>query len=182
MKGMIFNEFFEMVDEVFSPEMTEKIIDQAKLPNHGAYTDTGTYDHHDIVRLVTQLSAETGISIPELEQTYGKYLFKKLWVRYSDVIKPSNNVLDFLKSVDAHVHVEVLKLYPDAELPRFECTDIARNKMKMIYRSNHPFQDLAVGLIQGAADHFKQKIHIASTLLPATTDKKFNVEFTITRE
>lgn len=182
MKGMIFNELFEMIDEVFSLETTEKIIKKANLSNHGAYTDVGTYDHQEIIRLIAALSAETGISEIQLQYAYGKYLFQKLWKRYGDVVEPIQDVLTLLKTVDNHIHVEVLKLYPDAEFPKFECTSLENNKMQMIYRSNHPFWHLAEGLMQGAALHYNQKIHIERFMLPASVEKKFNVQFIITRE
>lgn len=182
MKGMIFTEFLDMVCQIFSPEMVEKIIDESHLPNQGAYTDVGTYDHQEMIRLITALSKETGISIPELQIIYGKHLFKKLFSRYPHIIKHSNNVFEFLNSVDGHIHVEVLKLYPEAELPRFQCEIISSDQMTMAYHSNHPFQDLAEGLIQGAADHFHEKIHVQRTALKQSEAKKYNMLFTLTRE
>ncbi len=182
MKGMIFTEFLEMVGQVFSPAMVEKIIDESQLPNQGAYTDVGTYDHQEIIRLIAALSKETGISIPELQLIYGKHLFKKLFTRYPHIIQRTNNVFEFLNSVDGHIHVEVLKLYPEAELPRFQCKIISPDQMTMAYHSNHPFQDLAEGLMQGAADHFHEKIRVQRTALKSTEVKKYNVLFTLTRE
>lgn len=178
---MIFTEFLDMVGQVFSPAMVEKIIDAAQLPNQGAYTDVGTYDHQEMIRLITALSKETGISISELQIIYGKHLFKKLFTRYPHIIQHSKNVFEFLNSVDGHIHVEVLKLYPEAELPRFQCEIISPDQMTMTYHSNHPFQDLAEGLMQGAADHFHEKIHIQRTAMKATETKKYNVLFTLIR-
>lgn len=182
MKGMIFTEFLEMVGQVFSPTMVETIIDAAQLPNQGAYTDVGTYDHQEIIRLITALSKETGISTSELQIIYGKHLFKKLFTRYPHIIQRTKNVFEFLNSVDGHIHVEVLKLYPEAELPRFQCEIISPDQMTMAYYSNHPFQDLAEGLMQGAADHFHEKIRIQRTAIAATETKKYNVLFTIIHE
>lgn len=182
MKGMIFTEFLDMVGQVFSPSMVEKIIDESHLPNQGAYTDVGTYDHQEMIRLITALSKETGISISELQIIYGKHLFNKLFSRYPHIVKHNNSVFEFLNSVDGHIHVEVLKLYPEAELPRFQCEIISPDKMTMAYHSNHPFQDLAEGLIQGAADHFHEKISVKRTTLKPDEEKKYNVLFTLTRE
>lgn len=181
MKGMIFTDFFEMVENVFSPEMLEKIIQESDLPNKGAYTDVGTYDHQELIRLVTNLSKATGAPIPDLELAYGKFLFTKLLNRYTKFVLSSKSVFEFLYQVDNHIHVEVLKLYPDAELPRFECSDKTPHSMTMKYQSNHPFSKLAEGLILGCAEYFKEKIDIKSKELGASNGKAFNVLFTLTK-
>ena len=82
MKGIIFTEFLTMVEEIFSPEITEKIISESHLSTSGAYTTVGTYDYHELLRMVESLSEITGISISDLEITYGKYLFKSFTKHY----------------------------------------------------------------------------------------------------
>jgi hypothetical protein len=182
MKGIIFAEYLEMVADVFSPAMVEQIIDASNLPSEGAYTEVGTYDHQELIRLVANLSKATKISISELEITYGKYLFKKLLTRYSDLVSRTQTTFDFLQQVDQHIHVEVLKLYPEAELPRFECKMINSNLMTMEYRSNHPFADLAEGLILGCAEHFNEKFSIKKEKLSPKEGKIHVVLFTLTKE
>jgi len=60
MKGIVFTEFLEMVEAKFSPEMTDRIITESKVPSGGAYSAVGTYDHEEIVALVQALSRATG--------------------------------------------------------------------------------------------------------------------------
>ncbi len=45
MKGVVFTEFIEMVEDQFSADMVDDIIDDAQPPSGGAYTAVGTYDH-----------------------------------------------------------------------------------------------------------------------------------------
>jgi len=52
------------------------------------------------------------------------------------------------------IHVEVRKLYPDAELPTFTCDTSTPGRLTMLYRSSRPFADLAEGLIAGCIAHF----------------------------
>ncbi|MBA1333177.1 heme transporter CcmB, partial [Candidatus Endoriftia persephone str. Guaymas] len=44
MKGIVFSKFIEFVEERFSPEMADDIIESSDLPSGGAYTSVGTYD------------------------------------------------------------------------------------------------------------------------------------------
>jgi hypothetical protein len=53
MKGMVFTEFLEMVEAKFSADMVDDIISDSDLPNGGAYTSVGTYDHSELVHCQT---------------------------------------------------------------------------------------------------------------------------------
>ena len=45
MKGIVFTEFLEMVEDKFSADMVDDIIDDCDLASGGAYTAVGTYPH-----------------------------------------------------------------------------------------------------------------------------------------
>lgn len=182
MKGMIFCDFLTMVNDVFSPEIVENIIDASELPNQGAYTEIGTYDHQELIRLVSNLSIATNLSVPKLQIIYGKYLFKKLYDRYPDLMLNTQNSFEFLQTVDEHIHVEVLKLYPEAEVPKFKCRMKTPSKMTMEYHSIHPFADLAEGLILGCAEHFKESITVHRDQLRPKDGKKHSVLFTLSKQ
>ncbi len=160
MKGIVFTEFLEMVEDRFSPEITDRIIEASDLPSRGAYTAVGTYDHTEMVRLVTELSAVTGATVPSLLHTFGKHLFGRFVALYPQFFHGVESAYSFLEGVDSYIHVEVLKLYPDAELPRFECDSSKPGQLTLIYRSTKRLADLAEGLIQGCIEHFGQTIHI----------------------
>ena len=66
MKGIVFCEFVEMMEAEFSAEMADEIISSTELESGGAYTAVGTYDHNEMLALVTQLSEKTGAPVPDL--------------------------------------------------------------------------------------------------------------------
>lgn len=161
MKGIVFTEFLTMVEESFSLDMVDTIIEKSDLPSGGSYTSVGTYSHTEIADLVTNLSKESGISIPVLLKTFGTYLFHSLTKAYPDFVKRTTDPLDFLEQVETHIHVEVKKLYPDAELPSFECSrPNSENELEMIYTSNRHMEDVCEGLIIGSLEHFGQQCSI----------------------
>jgi len=41
MKGIVFTEFLEMVENKFSPELADRIIEGAEVPSGGVYTAVG---------------------------------------------------------------------------------------------------------------------------------------------
>ena len=38
MKGVVFTEFLEMVEDIFSPDIADQIVEEADLPSGGVYT------------------------------------------------------------------------------------------------------------------------------------------------
>jgi hypothetical protein len=183
MKGIIFTEFLKMVEEVFSPEIADRIINESDTATGGAYTTVGTYDHHELIRMVSRLSEITGISVPELEIAYGKYLFNIFTERYNNLIINAKSCFDFLISIDSYIHIEVRKLYPDAELPTFHHQLIGPHHLLLEYHSRRPFADLAEGLILGCADYFGEKIELKRENIPTNKSTKGNIViFAITKK
>lgn len=160
MKGIVFTEFLEMVEERFSLETADQIIEESDLPSGGAYTSVGTYDHREMVRLVSALSRHTGIAVPDLLKAFGEHLFGRFHEGYPHFFEGVTSALDFLKTIENVIHVEVLKLYPDAELPRFDCVSEEPGRLVLIYRSARHLEDLAEGLMVGCGRHFGSTLEI----------------------
>jgi len=159
MKGMVFTEFLEMVESKFSADMVDDIIDDANLPSGGAYTAVGTYDHAELVAMVVALSIRTGVAAPALVQVFGEHLFGRFHALYPGFFQSATSALDFLEGIETVIHTEVRKLYPDAQLPQFDCTRSA-DGLQMLYSSPRHFGDLAEGLIKGAVAHFGDKLEV----------------------
>ena len=159
MKGMVFTEFVEMVESKFSPEIADQMIVNANVESGAAYTSVGVYSHHEMLALVTELSVLTNVPVPQLVRSFGEYLLGSFVAGHPQFFEGMDSAYSFLASVNDTVHMEVLKLYPDAELPHFD-TERSGEKMVMVYRSSRPFADLAEGLILATCDHFKENITV----------------------
>lgn len=179
MKGMVFTTFLEMVDEQFSPEVTETIIEAAELPSGGAYTAVGTYHHLEMVRLVSELERVTGKTGSELLKAFGEYLFAKLARGYPTFFVDARDAFSFLDGIERTIHTEVRKLYPDAELPSFQCAYPDGDTQCLTYRSARCFGDLAEGMIAGCIQHFGERIAVEREDL---TSEGSHVQFTLRRQ
>jgi hypothetical protein len=162
MKGIVFTEFLEMVEDKFGDRMVDKIIDDADLPSGGIYTSIGTYNHQELLALVARLSENSQLPAPELVESFGYHLFGQFFSAYPEFFSNISSAFDFLVNVEKYIHVEVLKLYPDAELPSFEYDRSVPGTLAMIYRSTRPFASLALGLIKGCIDHFSEQIALTT--------------------
>jgi hypothetical protein len=163
MKGMVFTEFLEMVEQTWSADLVDELIESSDLPSGGVYTAVGTYDHKEIVALVQALSARTGMSVPELVKAFGGYLFGRFRVQFPEFFASATSAFDLLASIDRHVHREVVKLYPDAQVPRFDTHRPDARTLVMVYRSPRGMEDLAEGLIRATIEHYGQPMAVERT-------------------
>ena len=160
MKGVVFTEFLEMVEEAYSFEMVDRIIEASELGSGGAYTSVGTYDHRELVQLVVNLGRFTDEPVPDLVRRFGEYMFVRFFQMFPVFFAESDTAFSFLAKVEGYIHIEVRKLYPDAELPSLLCETPEPGRFIMCYRSNRDFADLAHGLILGWIAHFGEQIEV----------------------
>lgn len=158
MKGIIFTEFLDMVEEKFSPEIADKIIEASDLSTGGAYTSVGTYHHRELIEMVGHLSEESDIDVVPLVKVFGEHLFGRFVELYPEFFDGVDSCFDFLNLIENHVHVEVRKLYPDAELPTFATQQPKPQTLEMTYKSSRPFAPVAEGLIKGCIAHYQENI------------------------
>ncbi|WP_232243034.1 heme NO-binding domain-containing protein [Paenibacillus sp. GSMTC-2017] len=172
---MVFTSFLEMVETKFSLKLVDEIIESADLQSGGSYTTVGTYDHHEMIKLVVQLNEKTGIPVADLVRTFGEYLFVQLLTMHPDFAVENSTVFEFLQKVDSYIHVEVRKLYPGAELPTFQYDTSISGMLIMTYSSSRPFADLAEGLINGCIAHYGESIEMKRINLIDGTSARFEL-------
>jgi hypothetical protein len=160
MKGIVFTEFMEFIEAQFSLKIVETMIAKSNLPNAGVYTSVGTYNHEDMLLFVKILNEETKIPVADLVRSFGFYLFGQLEKNYPAFFQIPKNAFEFLESVHDHIHVEVKKLYKDAELPNFSHNHANKEKFILDYKSTRPLADLAEGMIKACIEHFKENIEV----------------------
>lgn len=107
MKGVVFTEFFEFVEGRFSPEIAEQIIESSALPSKGIYTSVGTYDHGEMVTLVSNLSTIVEIGAPDLLKEFGRHLLKQFVIKFPPFFDGVTSTFEFLPKVNSFVHIEV---------------------------------------------------------------------------
>lgn len=178
MKGLVFTTYYSYCEERYGADMVDDIIEDADLPNNGAYTSVGTYPFEEMVALVTALMKRTGKSLKTILEEFGHYCFSK-WVHYAPGHFENRSLFDILANVDHFHETEVRKLYPDAELPSFQVESRDNSKLILRYYSCKPLADLATGVIQGAAAHLGERIEICHC--NSNDDRGAHVRFEIAR-
>lgn len=179
MRGVVFTELIEFVEEKLGFEVADQMIEQAKLAHGGTFTQGGNYPFEEMVKLLTALSKLTGKSPAELLEIFGEHLFNVLVKIYGKDIKENQSSLDFIDSVEHYVHVEVKKLYPDAELPTFTTTQKSDTMLVIIYQSEKKLDAFALGLIKSCGTYFGDTLNVTRKVI---SESPYKVEFTIIKE
>ncbi|WP_303317959.1 heme NO-binding domain-containing protein [Flavivirga abyssicola] len=154
MKGIVFTEFLDLVEEKFGLEMVDTIISQSELESEGIYTAVGTYKFSEMLQLLQHLSAHTNIEIDDLLLVYAEHFFDVLKQSYPGLLATYKDPINMLASIENHIHVEVRKIYPDAELPTFEVVEKTDNSLVMVYKSSRAMHHFGLGLMNKTFEHF----------------------------
>lgn len=154
MKGIVFTEFLELVEDKFGIEMVDTIISQSTLESEGIYTAIGTYNFSEMLQLLQNLSKNTNISIDDLLLVYAEHFFSVIETSYPGLLATYKDPIEMLSSIENHIHVEVKKIYPDAELPTFVVESKTENSLVMIYKSSRAMHHFGLGLMNKTFEHF----------------------------
>lgn len=179
MKGVIFTEFLGFIESQFGLPMADHLVTATSPDSGGSYTSVGTYSANELIAMVVELGKKTDTPVPDLIKAFGAHLFNHFVDAHSDTLGNVKSTEELLSQVENRIHVEVRKLFPDAELPTIGFEQLEPNTSEVIYNSKRPFADLAEGLIAAAIEHFEDPIVLTREDLPPADGS--HAKFTMVR-
>ncbi len=179
MKGVVFAVFKEMLETTFGEDYFDDLVDATNPPSGGAYTTVGTYDHAELVAMVMEMSRRTGIAPPQLIQAFGKYMWG-YFVEHFPQFFEFDDAFSFLSQLDSFHQLEVMKLYSDATVPRFQA-EVSEDgsSMHLDYFSPRHFADVAVGMMSGAFEHWNEDVSVE--MIDMSEGDEQRIRFLLTR-
>ena len=160
MKGMIFTEFLDMVESRLGLAVKDRILAASGGASEGVYTAVGNYPAQEMLTLVDALARETGQPAPRLMEDFGAHMFDHFTRHYGRFFGGGQSCFDFLGNIEDYIHVEVRKLYPQAELPAFSYPHRDAARLVMEYRSPRPMAAFATGLVRAAVRYFAEPVQL----------------------
>jgi hypothetical protein len=157
-KGIIFNLLETAVITDLGEDAWDDLLDDAGV--HGAYTSLGNYPDEEIEALVIAAAKKTGQTRSEVLRRFGEKAMPFMKEAYPNLFQDCTSSREFVLSVNAKIHPEVRKLYPDASCPFFDVKAASGNEVKMDYKSSRELVDLAHGFINGAAEIFGDSVEV----------------------
>lgn len=163
MKGLVFIELIKMADGALGEATVDRVLDTAPLPSKGVYTAVGYYDCAELVVLVDAFSRESGIARPELERQFGHWVMDSFASGYPEFFRKYDTAFGMLEAIESDIHVEVRKLYPDAELPSFTTIRHSDDQLELSYRSERPLASFCYGLIEACFAKYREAASVEMT-------------------
>ena len=157
MKGFIFTNFLDFVEKSNGLDMVDEMLSECDLASEGVYSAFNSYEFDELVSLLTFVSKKTGIEPQVLLEAFGRFVFPYLIGKHSYIVEKYSNALDLIAGIESHIHIEVKKLYEDAELPAFSVVEKTQNSLTLIYTSSRGLTYFAIGLMRETLDFFKVK-------------------------
>lgn len=167
MNGIVFTEFIDLVEEKFGFDVADQMIEGSALPSGGAYTANGNYDPRELVRLVGQLSQETGVVAEDFLQLFGRHLFARFVGKYPEVFAGALDCFGFLAWLDGYINGTLNQMYLEAMLPQIEFIRNDAGTAELCYCSTFQLYDFVEGMIRGCVAHYQEPIIVCRELQTA---------------
>lgn len=160
-----------MVERDHGYGVVDTILNKGNFAHGGAFTSVGHYPFSEMATLLNLLSKETSTSVDKHLHDMGNYIFDYFINEHGTFLDNHTNVFDFLESVENHIHIEVNKLYPKAELPHFDTERVSDDYLKMTYLSSRKMSAFAHGIIEMACKYYNNDCEIKKEVIDQKEDK-----------
>lgn len=158
MKGVVFRMLEEFVIREAGPESWESLLEGTPLQTTEPFVGPGTYPDADFFALVKGAAARLEVPMPTAVRAFGRFCLPRLMSAVPGLTDRYRTPKELLLALDGTIHVEVRKLWRDANPPRFACTDTGPGKLDMEYESSRGLCGFLEGLLDGTADRFGTSI------------------------
>ena len=159
MKGVVFDLLEQVIVRDHGEDAWDDLLGAAGLD--GAYTSLGSYPDEHLYRLVREASNTLGLPAHDVIRWFGREALPLLGAAYPEFFTPHTTARTFILTLNDIIHPEVRKVYPGADVPWFEMTELPSGELVLGYTSKRRLCAFAEGLIQGAAAHYGEQVAIS---------------------
>ena len=161
MYGMVNKALEDMITIRFGEDVWEEVkqaagVDIDMFLSNESYPDNVTY------QLVGAASAALGKPAPELLEAFGvHWVLNTAREGYGDLMDAGGKTLDEFLINLPNFHTRVTLIFPYLQPPRFTCTDITKDQLRLHYYSSRAgLAPFVVGLLKGLGEMFATPVQI----------------------
>lgn len=170
MKGIVFDLLQQVITDDHGERVWDDILEAAG--SKGIYTAVGSYPDEELLALVGAASKKLGTTADDLVREFGRKAIPHFAERYPQFFAPHTNTRSFVLTLNDFIHPEVRKLFPGAEVPTFEFAPSDERTVELGYVSTRRLCSFAEGLVQGAAEHYRENVELVQTSCMKRGDPK----------
>ena len=124
------------------------------------YLPSGTYPDAEAVDLLQSIAAATGLPLREVLERFGRFLAPHLVKVAGRLVDPAWRTLDLIEHTETIIHEMIRSTNPGAQPPVLETLRPSPGEVQLVYSSQRQLCPLAVGLMHGIAEHYRERLDV----------------------
>lgn len=158
MKGTIVATWVRTARKLWGESLVSEVLRQIGYGSDHVFLPTEDIEDHIPQKMIHLISQKMSLPISDVWHAIGKDNIKTFFEAYPAFFQ-RNNLYAFLESM-YDVHIEVMRIIPGAKPPDLRMHVVSGNEAIFSYKSKRAMFDYFRGLLEGAAQHYNEKIEI----------------------
>lgn len=151
MKGLLFTELLEMVEEEYGYTVANAVVLNAELRSRGIYANARTYHWKELSLIMGHLHQQTKVPFDLLGQRFGRHLCKRILIAYPQHKNYINRIFALITK--------------KAEVPVFRYIYSDDKSLTLLYNPKVRANCMTNSVIQGYLEHLQQLSRVTETIL-----------------
>lgn len=173
MKGTIVAAWMSSCKELYGKEIVFQSLEENGIPHTRVFSPLEDVDDSLCTRLMATIEKKAGANHSDMWRKIGNKNINTFFKIYSGFFNHSC-AYDFLRSMN-DVHKIVMKRFAGAKPPILDMVPISSRSAHFIYRSKRGMFDYFLGMVEGAAMHYQEKVDIKAV---SNTDTEMTLKLT----
>ncbi|MBZ4664122.1 MAG: chemotaxis protein [Caloramator sp.] len=158
MKGTAVSTWVKTCRKLYGDNVVDRALEHIGFNKDKMFSPIEDVQDEKVKSMMSFISKEKGITTQQLWRSIGRDNIKTFSIDYPAFFK-HDSLYGFLKSM-YDVHVIVVKRIPGAKPPILEMKPISKREAVFKYFSKRGMFDYFLGLIEGSAEYYKEKVEI----------------------
>ncbi|MGG7178610.1 heme NO-binding domain-containing protein [Clostridium paraputrificum] len=158
MKGTVVSTWIKTCRELYGENLTNKSLRSAGWEENITFNPIDSVEDREVFGFIANVAKELNVDVDKVWHEIGVKNLDAFYSFYPTFFK-KDNLYSFLKSLN-DVHDVVMKIFKGANPPRLMLDIISNTEIEFTYISNRELYSYFLGLLNGSAKFFKEKIEI----------------------
>lgn len=156
MKGTVVTTWLKSIEKLYGQNVAAKALNANSWTEDRIINPLEDIEDREIQKIVGDVAKNVNKAVEQVWKEIGReniQSFSKWFPSYFERL----SLKDFLMMMDA-VHAQLTKMIPGAKPPRLIAKEVSSDEIEIKYASSRGMFDYFLGLLEGSADFFKEKI------------------------
>jgi hypothetical protein len=154
--GIVLKGLKDFVVDSYDRDTWQTLQREAELP-HRLYVPVTEYPDEDVLALVETASRLTDLPVPDLLESFGRFIVPPLVETYGIHVDADWTGLELIANVETYIHLALrAKQISTYTPPELESEWRGTDTVSVVYRSDRQLCHLARGIINGVGDYFDE--------------------------